>query len=159
MFEKMVARRMINVDISAGDFAAMVGDTQDVRIHANMLMALVRILPSWESMDIDWPDHLRDTFVRMTPKDIELFRTFLVNAYEALPDKVEETMWEGKYGYELNDAGTLLSLQERNLELKIALADSILRPMGARPDSAEGLLTSDEMVAAEKRRPSLQISD
>jgi hypothetical protein len=153
LFEKRVARRMINVDVTAGDFAAMVGDTQDVRIHANMLTALVRILPSWESLDIDWPAQIRDVLVGMSERDIELFRTFLINAYEALPDKVDETMWAGKYGYELNEAGTLRRLQEQNMQLKIALADAVRRPMGVVPDSAEGLLLQGDFDAAEERRP------
>jgi len=152
LFEKRVARRMINVDITAGDFAAMVGDTQDADLHAAMLVSLMRILPSWESLDIDWPKHICHVIARMSKKDIELFRTFLVNAYEALPDKVDETMWEGKYGYELNEAGTLLALQERIFKLKIALADAVRRPMGVHPDSMQGLITQEEVDAAEERR-------
>jgi hypothetical protein len=153
LFETRVARRMINIDVSAGDFAAMVGDTQDEDLHAAMLAALVRILPSWESLDIDWPKHICDVIARMSKRDVELFRTFLLNAYEALPDKVDETMWEGKYGYELNAAGTLLALQERIFKLKIALADAVRRPMGVHPDSMQGLITQEEVDAAEERRP------
>lgn len=36
---------------------------------------------------------------------------------------------------------------------KTALADAIRRPMGVVPDSAQGLVTQDEVQAAEERRP------
>lgn len=36
--------------------------------------------------------------------------------------------------------------------LKFALADSIRSPMGVVPDSADGLVTQDELDAAEQRR-------
>lgn len=153
LFEKKIARRMVNLDITAGDFASMVGDTQEPDLHAPMLISLLRIIPSWEDLDIDWPSHLRDVVARMPEKDVELFRLFLLNAYAALPEKPEETMWSGKYGYELNDAGTLQALQEQVLKLKIALADAVRRPMGVQPDSMQGLLTQEEIDEAEKRRP------
>jgi hypothetical protein len=35
---------------------------------------------------------------------------------------------------------------------KIALADAIRRPMGVVPDSAQGLVSQDEVQAAEERR-------
>ena len=38
-------------------------------------------------------------------------------------------------------------------QYRIALADAIRRPMGVVPDSADGLITQDELEAAEKRRP------
>jgi len=41
---------------------------------------------------------------------------------------------------------------EREMVLREALADAIRRPMGVIPTSAEGLLTADELDAAEKRR-------
>lgn len=153
LFETRVARRMINLDVSAGDFAAMVGDTQDEDLHAAMLAALVRILPSWESLDIDWPKHICDVIARMSKRDVELFRAFLLNAYEALPEKPVESIWEGKYGYELCEGGTLRSLREQNMQLKIALADAVCRPMGVVPDSAHGLVGQEEFEAAEARRP------
>lgn len=44
-------------------------------------------------------------------------------------------------------------VQERLVQrLRIALADSIRRPMGVVPDSAEGLITQEELDEAEKRR-------
>ncbi len=39
--------------------------------------------------------------------------------------------------------------------LRMALADSIRRPMGVMPDSADGLITQDDLDAAERRRLSL----
>lgn len=36
--------------------------------------------------------------------------------------------------------------------LRLALADSIRRPMGVMPDSADGLITQDDLDAAERRR-------
>jgi hypothetical protein len=41
---------------------------------------------------------------------------------------------------------------ERERVLRGALADAIRHPMGVIPTSAEGLLTTDELDAAEKRR-------
>jgi hypothetical protein len=36
--------------------------------------------------------------------------------------------------------------------LRLALADAIRRPMGVIPDSATGLVTQEELAAAERRR-------
>ena len=41
---------------------------------------------------------------------------------------------------------------ERERVLREALADAIRRPMGVIPTSAEGILTADELDAAETRR-------
>ena len=42
---------------------------------------------------------------------------------------------------------------EENERLRIALADAIRRPMGVIPSSAEGLVSSADLDAAEQRRP------
>lgn len=61
-----------------------------------------------------------------------------------------------------DDEGVWLETRDANLraqkqinDLKIALADSLRRPMGVLPDSATGLLTLEEIDAAEGRRCSL----
>ena len=46
-----------------------------------------------------------------------------------------------------------LSRQDENAKLRVALADAIRRPMGVHPDSAAGLVTDEEVDAAEARRP------
>lgn len=43
-------------------------------------------------------------------------------------------------------------LREQVAELRVALADAIRRPMGVVPESADGLVTQDELDAAEQRR-------
>ena len=43
-------------------------------------------------------------------------------------------------------------LREHVAELRVALADAIRRPMGVVPESADGLVTQDELDAAEQRR-------
>lgn len=45
-----------------------------------------------------------------------------------------------------------LAIQSENLRLKIALADAIRRPMGVVPNSAEGLISHDDLANAERRR-------
>ena len=43
-------------------------------------------------------------------------------------------------------------LREQVAELRVALADAIRRPMGVVPESADGLVTQDELDSAEQRR-------
>lgn len=43
-------------------------------------------------------------------------------------------------------------LKVENERLKVALADAIRRPMDVVPDSAQGLVTQDEVQTAEERR-------
>lgn len=55
---------------------------------------------------------------------------------------------------ERDKAWTALSAAREEVErYKIALADATRRPMGVLPASAEGLITTADMEAAEKRRP------
>jgi len=42
--------------------------------------------------------------------------------------------------------------EEERMRFRTALADAIRRPMGVIPESAEGLVTQDDLDAAEKRR-------
>lgn len=51
-----------------------------------------------------------------------------------------------------SDDALLDNLEHENARLRIALADAIRRPMGVIPASAEGLVTDDELQAAEERR-------
>lgn len=53
-----------------------------------------------------------------------------------------------------------LCLEAFNLieRLRTALADAINRPMGVVPNSAEGLVTDEDLVEAEKRRPRNRVS-
>jgi hypothetical protein len=51
------------------------------------------------------------------------------------------------------DAGLLAAAAYEIERLRMALADAIRRPMGVIPASAEGLITSADLDAAEKRRP------
>jgi hypothetical protein len=50
-------------------------------------------------------------------------------------------------------ADEIAASQEENRRLREALADAIRRPMGVIPDSAVGLITPQELDAAEQRRP------
>jgi hypothetical protein len=43
-------------------------------------------------------------------------------------------------------------LRKQIADMRLALADAIRRPMGVIPESADGLLTQDDLDAAEKRR-------
>ena len=51
-----------------------------------------------------------------------------------------------------NPQMTIDILSEQVAELRAALADAIRSPMGVVPDSADGLVTQDDLDAAEKRR-------
>jgi hypothetical protein len=48
-----------------------------------------------------------------------------------------------------------LSLQSQIILLRIALADAIFRPIGVTPSSADGLITQNEINAAERRMSAL----
>lgn len=69
-----IARRTMEVDITADDFAAMIGDTLNHDYHAAMLTAFVRIFPSWENCDIDWVDHMHHVISKMEEKDVALLQ-------------------------------------------------------------------------------------
>lgn len=71
--------------------------------------------------------------------------------------KIEEVLWidDGrlvKAASEERHNPSRAILEERVKKLKIALADAIRAPMGVIPVSAEGLLTQEELDAAEARR-------
>jgi hypothetical protein len=51
-----------------------------------------------------------------------------------------------------NNSVSRVDLQPLVRRLKLALADSIRRPMGVMPDSAIGLITSEDLADAETRR-------
>lgn len=55
-------------------------------------------------------------------------------------------------GFEMYMEKEMQEVLDLSGKLKIALADAIRRPMGVVPDSADGLLTQDELEAAEERR-------
>lgn len=135
----IIAKRTVVLEVSADDFASMIGDHVNARLHAAMLSAFVRIFPSWESMDVDWPDHIRKVVAELNDGDRELLRM------------VTAEVWEQA------DAAQRLRplLEQRESEitkLKIALADALRCPMGIHPDSAQGLVTAEEVDSAEVRR-------
>lgn len=63
---------------------------------------------------------------------------------------VDALKWQQK-----EDGYTISRLKNEIKNLEIALADAIRCPMGVVPDSATGLLSTEYMDAAEKRRKKL----
>ncbi len=51
-----------------------------------------------------------------------------------------------------NPAMMIDILREQIADMRLALADAIRRPMGVIPESAAGLVTQDDLDAAEQRR-------
>lgn len=88
------------------------------------------------------------------PTGVSVLRA-AVNTINELQQQIDQLHDEIKtihrdYGCEIRDpAGTIWNHAHN---LKIALCDAIRRPMGVVPDSAENLITSDDLAKAEERR-------
>lgn len=128
----VVARRMVDLNISLDDFISMFADQRDVEVHAGMLAGLMQTLVSWEHDDFDWPKHVSRVLGALDDEDEDRFKIFLEVLQEQYNTVAQDVLIK---------------------KLKIALADAVRRPMGIIPDSAQGLLLPDEVEEAEKRRP------
>lgn len=137
-FEKiMVARRMIELDVSLLDFISMFADNREVDVHAGMLGGLLQTIRSWERDGFDWPKHVDQVVGQLFPGDLTTMKV--------LRDAL----------YQSHDHSLACENESQVQDLKIALADAIRRPMGVVPKSAEGLVSDADLDAAEKRRPGI----
>lgn len=82
-----VTQRTIRVGVSAGDLAAMIGDTQDPDAHRAMLICLTRIFPMWERLDFDWPKHFTRVLADFPRGDLETLRTVVSVLQESIDDE------------------------------------------------------------------------
>lgn len=127
----VVAKRVFDLEIRMNDFVSLFADQRNPEIHAQMLEGLLQTIKSWESDDFDWPKHVCKVVGALSDTDEEAFKTLLETLQEPYSSIAQDVLIE---------------------LLRTALADSIRRPMGVMPDSAEGLLTQEDLEAAEQRR-------
>lgn len=128
----------------------MIGDTVSVDSHLAMLRSFLHVLPAWERLGFDWCDQLQQVVNRLNVEEAKILRIFLdialeTTAAEEIDDPVNTTEWKQTQRIQL--------LEKQVDALKVALADACRRPMGVVPDSAEGLISQDDLEAAEERRP------
>ena len=136
----LVAKRVVELDISLNDFVSMFADQRDFEIHAGMLSGLLQAIVSWEHDDFDWPEHVDKVIGSLEGRDYDIFATLLT------------CLQESHCQYRRFHSDEHATSQRKIAALKIALADAIRRSMGVVPDSAQGLLSQEEIDQAEQRR-------
>lgn len=139
----VVAKRIVELNVSLDDFVSMFSDQRDPEVHTGMLSGLMQTIVSWEQDGFDWPRHLDKVIGDLDGGDYDVFVTFL------------ECLKEANCHYRKFSSDEHVTNKRKIALLKIALADAVRRPMGVVPDSAYGLLSEDEMAAAEERRSNL----
>lgn len=139
----VVAKRIVELNVSLDDFVSMFSDQRDPEVHTGMLSGLMQTIVSWEQDGFDWPRHLDKVIGDLDGGDYDVFVTFL------------ECLKEANCHYRKFNSDEHATSRRKISLLKIALADAVRRPMGVVPDSAYGLLSEDEMDAAEERRSNL----
>jgi hypothetical protein len=137
----VVAKRIVELNVTLDDFVSMFSDQRDVAIHAEMLEGMLQTIVSWEHDDFDWPKHLDNVVAALSGEKFDIFMTLLTC--------LQETVCH----YRQFNSDEHETSQRKIKLLKTALADAVRRPMGVVPDSAHGLIDCDELVAAEERRP------
>ena len=74
---------------------------------------------------------------------------------------IEELEYQKHMSFDYGKRATMGSLASRlrvfDKKVRIALADSIRRPMGVVPVSAEGLVSDEDLIDAEKRRTGVRV--
>lgn len=141
MKNPVVAKRIVELNVTLDDFVSMFSDQRDVVIHAEMLEGMLQTIVSWEHDDFDWPKHLDKVVAALSGEKFDIFMTLLT------------CLKETTCSYRSFNTDEHETSQKKISKLKTALADAVRRPMGVVPDSAHGLINCDDLVAAEERRP------
>lgn len=141
MPSSLVAKRIVELEVTLEDFISMFADQRDPAVHTGMLSGLLQTIVSWEHDDFDWPKHVDKVIGNLDGGDYDVFVTLLTCLQEA------------NCSYRQFAPIEHVTNQRKIAQLKTALADACRRPMGVVPDSAHGLLSQDDLDAAEERRP------